>query len=41
VDLAENDPEPLKKMLRFLAAQFGQDSIAWAEAPNTEFLGAN
>lgn len=32
------DPEELKAELADLARSFGQDSIAWAEAPTTEFL---
>jgi hypothetical protein len=31
--------EQLKDSLRLLAREFRQDSIAWAEAPTTEFLG--
>jgi hypothetical protein len=34
------DPDELKDRLRELAGQYGQDSIAWAEAPTTEFLAA-
>jgi hypothetical protein len=30
--------EQLKAKLGALAAEFGQDSIAWAEAPSVEFL---
>lgn len=30
----------LKSDLRRIAGEYGQDSIAWAEAPVTEFLGA-
>jgi hypothetical protein len=32
--------ELLKLRLAEIAAEFGQDSIAWAEAPVTEFIGA-
>jgi hypothetical protein len=30
----------LRRVLSQLAGAYGQDSIAWAEAPTTEFLGA-
>lgn len=41
------DPDPdycqarwLRGQLTNLAGAYGQDSIAWAEAPNVEFLGS-
>lgn len=38
-DVHANDAGDLKRELRMLAAQYGQDSIAWAEVVGTEFLG--
>jgi hypothetical protein len=35
------DTVALKNRLADLAADFGQDSIAWAETPATEFLGSS
>ena len=39
-EIRDSDMEFLKKDLRSLAQEFDQDSIAWAQAPVTEFLGA-
>lgn len=40
VDIEEEEREAfLKKELSQIARTYGQDSIAWAEAPTTEFLG--
>jgi hypothetical protein len=41
VELPQENTEPLKKQLQVLAAVFSQDSIAWAEVRDTEFLGAH
>lgn len=40
IELADNVDRVfrLKDELRLLAREFGQDSIAWAEAPKVEFL---
>lgn len=38
-DLDREEAPILKGELRDLAASFGQDSIVWAEAPVTEFVG--
>jgi hypothetical protein len=37
----EGKVERLKARLRNTAVEFDQDSIAWAEAPHTEFIGAS
>jgi hypothetical protein len=41
VALHPDSAELLKLSLAELAKDFGQDSIAWAEAPKTEFIGAS
>jgi hypothetical protein len=40
VEISPDSAELLKFKLGELAGAFGQDSIAWAEAKPTEFLGA-
>lgn len=39
LEIAESDASECKRELAALAEQFGQDSIAWAVAPKTEFIG--
>lgn len=38
IDVPDEHVVALKSALRHLAKKFRQDSIAWAEAPHTEFL---
>lgn len=38
LEFEDTGPFPLKKELAGLAKTFDQDSIAWAEVPETEFL---
>lgn len=38
VEIPADRAEPVRDGLRLLAREFRQDSIAWAEAPRTEFL---
>lgn len=40
IDISPDEIPELKGTLAGLAKEFNQDSIAWAEAPVTEFLGA-
>lgn len=40
VAIATETPLTLKAALAALAHEYGQDSIAWAEAPETEFIAA-
>lgn len=39
-EIPDDRVDELKDRLRYWARQFRQDSIAWAEAPETEFLCA-
>lgn len=39
IELDEGDARVLKPLLAKLAGKYRQDSIAWAEAPVTEFIG--
>jgi len=39
VELLDDIADRVKGKLRKLAAEYRQDSIAWAEAPETEFIG--
>jgi len=41
VEIKEGYADVLRAALRHQARQHRQDSIAWAECPNTEFLGAS
>ena len=38
IEIQDYQAAGLREELRLLAAQFNQDSIAWAPAPETEFL---
>lgn len=38
-EIGDDGVAPMKAALVQLARDYGQDSIAWAEAPVTEFLG--
>lgn len=38
IEIADGVASKLKDALRRVAANYRQDSIAWAEAPTTEFL---
>jgi hypothetical protein len=38
VEVEDNAKEELQDELRQIAQSYGQDSIAWAECPKTEFL---
>ena len=41
VEVVEGVVAELKRNLAEIATRYGQDSIAWAEAPTTEFLAAS
>jgi hypothetical protein len=41
VDVKLEHVDAVKGALARLAESFGQDSIAWAEVPNPEFIGAD
>ncbi|MFC6021499.1 hypothetical protein ACFP2T_35690 [Plantactinospora solaniradicis] len=40
-DITPEKKPPAQRLLGLLAVQYSQDSIAWAEAPETEFLRAD
>jgi hypothetical protein len=40
IEVTADSAEHLKMTLAHLAADYRQDSIAWAECPTTEFLGS-